>query len=73
MISWVKTLKVKIDCFLASETSKRASKQLVIEYVPYSKLINNPMKIYIDKDHEIIVDAEMMKKACQKVLTIKSI
>ena len=69
-------MSVRIN-FLTPVARKNAKTQLHMEYVPHDDRINNPMKINIpdcpDSKDYIIVDAEAMMRACEKVLQLAKV
>jgi hypothetical protein len=69
MIAYTKSLEVRIRYFSESDT-KKSKKELQMEFVLMDQRISNPMRINLPGEESIIVDAEAMKKACEKVLEI---
>lgn len=73
MISWEKELKMRIK-YLTASSRRNASTELHLRYVQHDDRINNPMEINIPgTDDWITVDAEFLKKACDKALDMRRI
>jgi len=71
MLTYTKDIKLRIR-YYNSGASKKEKNELRIEYVPHDSRIENPMKIFLG-DSEITVNAEAMKRACEKVMEIGKI
>jgi hypothetical protein len=72
MIAYTKSLEIRISYFFESD-SKKPRRELPMEFIGHDRRISNPMKIKLPQGGEIIVDAEAMKRACEKVLEIGKI
>lgn len=73
MLGWEKSLKLRTR-YITKDSRKNSNKEIHMEYVMHDDRISNPMKIFIPNTNDyIIVDAEFMKSACEKVLAMRKI
>lgn len=76
MISWVKTLEMKINSFSKKDYGNKKVKATEIKarYLnSHDGAFSVPIEIEVNKDTIIILDAEYLKLACEKCIAIKSI
>lgn len=77
MISWTKTLEMKIQAFRKKDdylNKKIKAQEVKARFLNHhSGSSGTPIEIEIDKDTTIVFDAEFLKLACEKCIAIKSI
>ena len=73
MISWNKSMNMRIR-YHTSNSRRNSNMELRMEYVMNDDRISHPMKIILPSETDVItVDAEAMKRACEKILALEKI
>jgi len=73
MISWNKTMDMRIR-YHTSSSRRNSNTELRMESIMHDDRISHPMKLILPSDTDvIIIDAEAMKAACEKVLALEKI
>ncbi len=72
MLSYTKKMELRTP-YHDAKTNKRGKNELRVEYVQMDNRVGVPMLIRLPSGEDIIVDAESLKSACQKIIDIGKI
>ncbi len=76
MISWTKTLEMKVNSFFKKDYGKKGTRarETKVRFLnSYGGSFSVPIEIEIDNDTILVFDAEYLKQACEKCIAIKAI